>query len=338
MRRALYDSQSGYYMRQIAAVGGERADFATSASLDPGFAAAIARWIEDELARRGDVLVGEAGEWHLIELGGGGGHLTAGVLKELRWPLRRDCRYHVLEVSPVLQELQKRTLKALAKRVTWHDSIEKALGAAGGRALIFSNEFVDAFPATVIQWDEEMNAWYEVYLENRGGRRFAEVLLPVHFEPETFSAMDHSRWAAGPLPLLDGQRCELLASWREWLLGWAPGSRAVSMLTIDYGDTFPMIYRGRHAGTLRAYRKHHRLTGSSIYANAGKQDLTVDVNFTDLQDWGEEAGLTTAWFVSQREFLDRYGQAASGELSLAAEFLRDPAGAGEAFRVLCQRK
>jgi SAM-dependent MidA family methyltransferase len=337
MRRALYDPRYGYYARNVSAVGGADGDFATSASLDPGFAAAIARWIESEIAERPEALLGDGDCWHLVELGGGGGHLAAGVLRELNWKERQGCLYHLVEISPVLQSMQRRTLGKRATEVTWHVTLNAALQAANGRAIVFSNEFVDAFPTTVIEWDTEHSSWFEVFLENRGGRKFAEVLLRFRGETAAFSAMDRSRW--GNVPLVDGQRCELLASWREWLLDWISNVHAVSMLTIDYGDTFPMLYRGQRDGTLRAYRNHRRITGTNIYANAGQQDLTVDVNFTDLLHWCEEAGLTTVSFDSQREFLERFAYRSNGaESSLVSEFLRDPAGAGEAFRVLSQRK
>jgi SAM-dependent MidA family methyltransferase len=338
MERALYDPAAGYYTRNIRSVGGSSADFATSASLDPGFSGALANWIEHEITTAGDSLRGADGKWHLVELGGGAGHLAAGIQRALGWSGRRRTQYHIVEISPVLREAQCGTLGRRARKITWHSGIEQALRAAGGRAIIFSNEFVDAFPATVVQWDAGADAWQEVYLEGRGGGRFAEVLLPLSAECANASVVfDRARWSS--LPLVDGQRCEVSFSWRSWLTNWVPRADAVSLLTIDYGDTFPELYRSRRNGTLRAYRQHQRREGVEVYADAGFQDLTVDVNFTDLQHWGESAALETATFETQREFLDRFGNVSAGrEATPVAAFLRDPSGAGEAFRVLCQRK
>ncbi|MCB1096120.1 MAG: SAM-dependent methyltransferase [Verrucomicrobiae bacterium] len=338
MERALYDPVSGYYTRNIRYVGGSSADFATSASLDPGFSAALASWIEHEISATGDSRRGAGGKWHLIELGGGAGHLASGIQRTLGWSGRRRTQYHIVEVSPVLREAQCSTLGRKAAKVKWHPDVMEALNSAGGRAIIFSNEFVDAFPATVVQWDVESGAWHEVCLEGRGGGRFAEVLVPLSREQSKTSVVfDRACWDS--LPLADGQRCEVPLSWLAWLKGWVDKAEAVSLLTIDYGDTFPELYRGRRNGTLRAYLKHQRREGVEVYADPGFQDLTVDVNFTDLQLWGEKAGFETVCFETQREFLERFSNLFSaGEPAAVAAFLRDPAGAGEAFRVLCQRK
>jgi SAM-dependent MidA family methyltransferase len=338
MARALYDADAGYYTQNIAAVGGKSADFATSASLDPGFSEAITRWIEQEIATSGDKLRGACGKWHLIELGGGSGHLAKGVLRSLGWLGRRKTQYHLVELSPVMRNAQAHRLGGRAKGVQWHSNIKEALEAAGGRAIIFSNEFIDAFPATVVQWDEESDSWCEVFLEGRGKGRFAEVLAPIPSDRMSHSIVfDHERWSG--VPLRDGQRCEILFSWRDWLQRWEKEADAIAMLTIDYGDTFPLLYRGRQNGTLRAYLKHERLEGTDIYANVGQQDLTADVNFTELQHWGEQVGFESVNLESQRDFLLRFGSSNTcSSDSSVSKFLLDPAGAGEAFRVLVQKK
>lgn len=339
MQRALYDSDSGYYTQNIRDVGGGTGDFATSASLDPGFSEAVANWIKSELKSLGDELKGAASKWHLIELGGGAGHLSAGILRSLGWSLRRRTQYHVVELSPVLRDIQLRRLGRRAKRVRWHTKIEDAVKEAGGRAIVFSNEFVDAFPATVVQWDGDAESWLEVYLEGRGEGRFAEVLLPLKRQVvggAAALALNRDHWR--DLPHRDGQRCEILFSWADWLREWISKVDAVSLLTVDYGDAFPSIYRGRPNGTLRAYSKHRRLEGFEVYANAGQQDLTTDVNFSDLQNWGESMGVESIWLTSQRKFLQEFCGKVQPENLPAAEYLQNSAGAGEAFKVLLQRK
>jgi SAM-dependent MidA family methyltransferase len=59
------------------------------------------------------------------------------------------------------------------------------------------------------------------------------------------------------------------------------------MLTIDYGDTMPILYHRRPQGSLRGYAAHQLLSGAEIYQAPGRCDITADVNFSDLQAWGE---------------------------------------------------
>ena len=64
-----------------------------------------------------------------------------------------------------------------------------------------------------------------------------------------------------------------------------------------------------------------RLLPPDAYQNPGKQDLTFDVYFPDLIEWGEKIGLETESLITQAEFL----------------VTNDLEGAGVAFKVLHQK-
>ena len=113
------------------------------------------------------------------------------------------------------------------------------------------------------------------------------------------------------------------------------------MLTVDYGDSMPAVYDRRPRGTLRAYAHHQRIEGPAIYQNFGQQDLTADVNFTDLQVWGAALGLKTERFCTQAEFLRSWSAGTLDKMlstDPALAFLMDEAGPGGAFKVLEQVK
>ena len=76
---------------------------------------------------------------------------------------------------------------------------------------------------------------------------------------------------------------------------------------------------------------HQRLEGISIYENAGRQDITADVNFTDYRAWAAQLGLEEISFSSQAEFLQSHVPGASGPML-------DPDGAGGAFKVVMHRR
>lgn len=315
MALALYDPEHGYYTKHIGDVGGTRGDFATSATLSEVLARAIAKWIGEEIAAHR-----WTGPVHVIEVGGGNGALAAGILRSLGWWRRRSIRYHLVEVSPVLRELQR---KRLGGTIAWHETIADALAAADGKALIFSNELVDAFPAKWLRW--EGTRWEEIHVAFDPAQGMSEVFreLPADFSPGDFSAMALTK----PLP---GHRIEIHPSFRRWLQDLAPQWHEGSMLTIDYGaDSADAIYARRPGGTLRAYHRQQRIEGGGIYARFGKQDLTSDVNFADLVKWGEALGWETVRLGSQRDFLTRHDVGAG---TMGAE------GPGEAFRVLEQRR
>lgn len=325
MREALYHPEHGYYSRHIRNIGA-RGDFSTSATLHPILGRAIARWA---LQRRGRVRRGR--EWHVIEIGGGSGRLAEAFLEALGWVNRRGLNYHLVDVSPGLQTLQRQRLERF--EVRQHATVAGALQAAGGSALIFSNELVDAFPCKQLLWTEE--GWREILLvlEADGAISEQTTKAPLPEELRVCSAV----WL--PHQWRPGHRCEIHPAYREWFRQWLPAWEQGCLLLIDYGDVYPAVGEDQPQGSLRAYFNHETLRGAEVYQRFGRQDLTADVNFTDLIAWGEEEGLTTEFFKTQREFiLETYPALGRPDRGLPKEaaFIMDPEGMGQAFKVLCQ--
>ena len=335
MQEALYHPGSGYYARQIRTVGGA-GDFSTSATMHPALGKAVAAWA---LRRRAEV--GAGTRWHVVELGGGSGEMADEVLRSLGWWARRSVCYHIVERSETLRREQQERLSGWSQ-ATWHEDMEAAMRAAAGRALVISNEFVDAFPCVRLEWDG-VGAWRELRVgwEPESGS-FAERRAPWEGPDGAVPLAGSSLFApAYAASLAPGQRVEWHRAYLRWLETWTPLWHRGCLLTIDYGDALPALYHRRPAGTVRAYFQPQRLTGPDLYARVGRQDLTADVNFTDLQQWGAALGLDNAGYDDQAEFLRRwlppaYLRRREREPRLA--FLLDGAGAGGAFKVLEQRR
>jgi SAM-dependent MidA family methyltransferase len=305
MHEALYHTEFGYYTANIREFG-RRGDFTTWPALNEGLGRAIARWaLENRPSRR----------WDLIEIGAGSGELAASILKTIgRWS---RPRYHIVEISPPLRQIQQRRLGSSA---IWDASVPEALAASRGTALILSNELVDAFPCRVFK--KCPDGWRELALRLEGGRIMEEwVARPL---PDS-TAFSH--------PWPDGQRLEVQESFRLWRRGWLPAWQAGSMLTIDYGDTCPALYFRRPGGTLRAYAHHQRLEGHEAYGGFGLRDLTADVNFSDLQ---KESAFSTATLTTLAELIFKHDP--SSVVGRTAENLHASGGAGEAFKVLIQTR
>ncbi len=312
LREALYHPEHGYYARNIRTVG-RRGDFATAASLGEALGSAIAHWlIQNRLPARGP--------WHVIEAGAGTGKLARTVLRRLGLWRRRSLTYHIVETSPVLRAEQQKCLPQF--RVQWHTAMPAALAACDGRALIFSNELIDAFPCRL--FERRAGAWVEIGLRIQDGRVIENA---IDRPPPPSSAFDGG--------FADGQRVEVHTAAAEWIASWSAAAREARLLTIDYGDAMPALYHRRPRGTLRAYFHQQRYEGAEVYHRFGKQDLTADVNFTDLRAWTEHCGWRTLALTTQTEFLSAHGAVRTG---LHDAQLADHTGAGGAFKVLEQEK
>lgn len=308
MRRALHDPRRGYYARRITAVG-KRGDFTTAPMLSSAPARAIAAWAADAMrqTRCRD----------LIEIGPGEGRLSAAVLAALPWPLRWRTRLHLVETSAPLREAQQ---KLLGRKARWHEHPSAALDACEGAAVIFSNELVDAFPVRRFRCCED--GWREMAVAFTPDGRVSHSLLPPAPLP------DSSVFSLSPTQFSEGQIVEVHDSYRRWQEEWLPKWKRGRRLTIDYGATVELLYRRRPHGTVRAYLMQQRLEGDDIYQNIGRQDITADINFTDLMKWSEGA-MQSQHLNGLGGFLEMHAGA-----GLADRMLLEAEGAGEAFMVL----
>jgi SAM-dependent MidA family methyltransferase len=264
---ALHHPQDGYYTRNVQTIG-SRGDFTTVPQLAPALGEAIGRWLRDEAERRGWK------RFNVIECGPGSGALASAVRKSFGWFGKRKVDLHLVETSEPLRAEQQKHVRG-----TWHTTIEEALAACEGRALVYHNEFFDAFPCRVFR--KENDGWTELYLKVIEGK-LQEVFLPPT-RPLPSSTALAREWS-------DGQRVEVFESVREWMRGMAASWISGAMLVVDYGGATEKIYDRRPEGTLRAYRRQQRLTGDEVYEMPGRQDITADVNFDDLSMWAREFG------------------------------------------------
>ncbi|MGB6221621.1 SAM-dependent methyltransferase [Haloferula sp.] len=305
MAAALHDPARGYYARRIRGVG-QSGDFTTTPGLTQVLGKAIAAWANHSLR--------EENCHDLIELGPGEGALALTVLRSLPWHRRLRTHLHLVETSAPLRDKQE---SLLGKRVHWHQSIEDALEACDGRACIYSNEFVDAFP--IRRFRKTGEQWEESFLLPQQEIWRTTEQLPA-------STIFEQNWQ-------DAQVVEVHQSYHEWLDRTLPHWKQGRLLTIDYGARDRDLYHRQPMGSLRAYFHQTCLTGPEVRARPGHQDLTADVNFSDLIQW-PAGDIAMVSLLSQSEFLAPFADRDDP----ADQFAIDPAGSGAAFLCLEQRR
>ena len=314
MEAALYQPVEGYYNARVRTIG-TRGDFSTAGSLSPLLAQAVAAWLEPRL---------DEGGGNVIEVGPGSGEMAAEILARLP-----GISYHLVERSPRLRAAQEARLSGQAVR--WHEGLAEALDAVDGRALIWSQELVDAFPCAALR--RAGDEWQQLVLRLGPDEERVES-----WEPGLPASMEEIPWSLRAARFPQPWRVEAHPAYRAWLRSWAPHWRAGHLLTIDYGDRAPALTWRRPPGSLRAYFQHMRMEGPELYARVGHQDLTADVNIDDLIAWGEELGWATVELLDQRHFLLRTLPELAQPTDPLARFLLHPDGMGGAMKVLHQQK
>ena len=289
MELALYCPDSGYYESALDRVG-RQGDFFTSVSTGSLFgellAFQFAHWL-GSLA---------PGPFQLVEAGAHDGRLAFDILNWLRRHrpnLLTGLDYWLIEPSQRRQSWQRARLEQFAGQVRWAESFQ-ALPDGGVNGVIFSNELLDAFPIHRLAWDRASSKWIEwgVGLSND---QFVWRPLPAGAGRDLNAELAQAGFDLSPelkAVLPDGFIIEHCPAAGAWWRQAAAALRHGRLLTIDYGlAAQQFLSPERSQGTLRAYHRHQMI--ADVLANPGEQDLTAHVNFTQLQQAGEDEGLKT---------------------------------------------
>jgi SAM-dependent MidA family methyltransferase len=163
MQQALYHPEHGYYSSGRCAIGRE-GDYFTNVSVGPLFGQLLASQFSEIWER-----LGKMNDFAIVEQGAHDGQFALDVLEfvQKRLPEFFDAlHYRILEPFPILEEQQRRRLKAFGDKVKWLDTPEPFTGVH------FSNELLDAMPVRLISDGTEK-------LVGLAGEKFVFVERPV---------------------------------------------------------------------------------------------------------------------------------------------------------------
>jgi SAM-dependent MidA family methyltransferase len=341
MAAALYDEREGYYRRtghpRWGRLGG---DYRTSPERTPLFAATFARYFAALHAELGAPL-----RWAILEAGAGAGDFARVVLETLKLDhphVFQATRYYVDETSDDARFRARENLAAFADRVEFCQNQRHGLSFEAG--VIFSNELIDALPVHRVRMRDGRLRELCVALDKGGGFRWLEQELTTPRLEEHFASIG--------VALREGQIAEVNLEAADWVRHAADALQRGYMVTVDYGAEAEELFGSpqRRDGTLRGIRDHQFV--ADVLAHPGEHDLTTTINWTQIKQVGEAAGLETISFERQDEFLLRAGvldqlerltsqvdgDAERLRLRLGAREMILPGGMSDSFQVLVQKK
>lgn len=160
---------------------------------------------------------------------------------------------------------------------------------------VIANELLDALPFHRVQVVN--GQWREVYVGLEGdelGWVTGELSNPELLEP-----LDGL-----PLAYMDGYTTEVSLGARRWLETLAARLERGLVFLFDYGhETEHYFAPHRKDGGLRTFYRHQR--GEDPFAKVGEQDITCDVNFTDVVSTAQRVGFEVVDFTDQGRFFSR---------------------------------
>ena len=278
---ALFKS-NGYYLRKKPI--GRKFDFVTSPEISQMFGEIIGVYLLYNWKEKIN------SKFNLIELGPGNGTLfkdierTAQILPNFF----ENADINLIEINKELIEIQKKNLNYFRQsKIKWSNALNLRSKLP---SIIYSNEFFDCFP--VRQFLNNNNHWFERYIKfNEKENKYYSINKRVINK----KVLDYlSKYKKQKIYEVSYSRNKYF----EQICKYLKKNRGICIL-IDYG------YNKKLKNfTLQAIYNHKK---TSIFENIGQQDISSHVNFNELIGIAKQNKLKINEFVSQRDFLIKYG-------------------------------
>jgi SAM-dependent MidA family methyltransferase len=283
----LADPEYGYYKTRDPF--GRGGDFVTAPEISQLFGEMVGVFLvhawEKHLRPRRNV--------RIAEIGPGRGTMMADILRVVRRlssELYEAATVHLVETSPTLHDIQRKTLEAHADKVAWHDGFDEI---PSGFLLLAANEFFDAVP--IRQFVKTQHGFRErlVGVDGNGELTFfvgAGGLDPALLPP------GHQAAPQGTIVEIAPARAAIMQMLSDRLF-----SSGGTALIIDYGHL-----RAGFGDTLQAVFKH---AFDPPLAHPGEADLTSHVDFETLAEVARARSITVNGMMTQGQFLLKLGLA-----------------------------
>jgi len=280
MSLALGHREFGYYMKKDPF--GREGDFTTAPEISQMFGEILGAWAADVWMK-----MGSPPAFTFLECGPGRGTLMADMMRAAKGVpgFHAAAKIHLLEMSPVLKEMQRSALKDY--QVTWHEKLETL--PMDQPIIVIANEFLDALPTR--QFQKTKNGWMERVVALKD-KEFVFALIP-NAPPLTPPHAGGSEARGGAFeiaPARMGFVKKLCAVMKQ--AGGAALIIDYGHIKSGYGDTLQAVYKHQYCGVLE---------------HIGEADLTSHVDFELLAVEDKMDGADVYGPVEQGAFLKALG-------------------------------
>lgn len=323
----LADPEYGYYKTRDPF--GRGGDFVTAPEISQLFGEMVGVFLvhawEKHLKPRRSV--------RIAEIGPGRGTMMADILRvmqKLAPELYEIATIHLIETSPALRNIQRKSLDAHADKISWHESFDEL---PLGFLLLAANEFFDAVP--IRQFVKTQTGFRERLVGIDDDGRLAFVSGAGSLDPALLP-LGHQNAPQGTVVEVAPARAAIMQMLSDRLFNG--GGTA---LIIDYGHLATGF-----GDTLQAVFSH---AFDPPLAHPGEADLTSHVDFEVLADVAHARSVSVNGMMTQGQFLlelgliERAGILGRGKTAPEQEAIRaavdrlagnGPNQMGELFKVI----
>ncbi|MGI9534823.1 MAG: class I SAM-dependent methyltransferase [Thermodesulfobacteriota bacterium] len=288
MHYALYHPDLGYYSSGKVQIG-KKGDFYTSSHVSPFFGEVIGKFIQKAINYL------EISDFTILELGAGKGYLAVDILNYLsnKPEINKLKNYVIIEKD--LTDRYPDKLDSYRKKVKIYNNLSELDETING--VVISNELFDSLPFHRIIYIN--NQFKEIYVDVENNE-FKEIIGKIsNNEIEKYL----SRYE---INLTDSKQIEVSIFPGNILRELNDIILKGYILTIDYGFLSEELFNNRKInGTFRCFYKH--TVNDDPYSNIGLQDITYDVDFTNLIQSGLNLGIEKVKYTTQGQFLVDWG-------------------------------
>ena len=278
---ALYDKNTGYYMKQNPF--GKEGDFITAPNITRLFSEIITIWLITFLKS-----LGSPKKFNLIELGAGNGEMIKVVYETLKnFPeYFNSCNFMIHEKSPTLINIQKK--KLIKNKIKWIPNINKI---NKDPSIFIANEFFDAI--AIKQFNKKKSLWFEKFVNLENSKR------PFFFEKKADIKKIEKK-----IKFKISQSQNFIEYSKLGLNYLKDISNIIKkntggLLLIDYGYTDKKM-----KNTLQAVSNHKF---ANILSNIGNVDITHNINFNIFEKFVKQMNGLKTNLTSQKDFLTKLG-------------------------------
>ncbi len=278
---ALFAS-NGYYLRKKPI--GRKFDFVTSPEISQMFGEIIGMYLVYHWKEKIN------SKFNLIELGPGNGTLFKDIERssQILPNFFENADVNLIEINKELRKIQKKNLNYFRQsKIKWSNALNFRSKLP---SIIYSNEFFDCFP--VRQFINDNNHWFERYVKfNKNENKYYSINKRVISK----KILDYlSKYRKQKIYEVSYSRNKYF----EQICKYLKKNKGICIL-FDYG------YNKKIKNfTLQAIYNHKK---TSIFENIGQQDISSHVNFNQLIEIAKQNKLQINEFLSQRDFLVKYG-------------------------------